>query len=199
MSNQSLYTAAAGMKAQQQNIDTIANNIANINTSGFRRSRQDFSDAVYSAMLDPTIAADSQTANLQLGHGAIASATRQVFTIGALEQTGRDLDLALTGTGFFAAENPGGSTLYTRDGTFESSYQDGRNYLVTTGGNFVLDNNGQRISSTAALDNIDVDSGGNVSINRQYLATLGIYSFANPDGLEAAGNKNFIEIGRAHV
>lgn len=191
MSNQSLFTAAAGLKAQQQNIDTIANNIANVNTNGYRRSRQDFSEAVYTAMMDPSLADSTQTANLQLGHGVTAASTRQIFTIGSLEQTSRDLDLALAGSGFYAVENPGGPTMYTRDGTFESSYQDGRNYLVTTSGNFVLDNQGQRISSASALDNLDVDVSGRVTVNNQFVASIGVYDFANPDGLEAIGSKNF--------
>ncbi len=191
MSNQSMYTAAAGLKAQQQNIDTIANNIANVNTSGYRKNRMDFSEAVYTAMLDPTLPLDGQTGNLQLGHGVLTAATRQIFTPGALQSTGRDLDLALSGTGFYAVEGSDGSPMYTRDGIFENSYQNGRNYLVTTGGNYVLDANGQRISSTQPLDNADVDSTGRLRVNDQLIATVGVYEFTNPDGLEAVGNKNF--------
>lgn len=189
---QSLYTAAAGMKAQQQNIDTLANNIANINTSGFKKSRVDFGDAIYSAMQNTALPADGQTDNLQLGHGAVVAATRQIFTPGTLEQTGQSLDLALADEGFFAVENPGGTAFYTRDGTFESSVENGRNYLVTTGGDYVLDKNNQRISSEKPLDQAKIDTAGQMAIDGQVIADLGIYTFTNPDGLAAAGSKLFL-------
>lgn len=195
--SQSLFTAAAGLQAQQQNIDTIANNIANINTNGYRRSRVDFNDAIYTAMQNSALPADGQTGNLQLGSGVIAETTRQIFTAGALQQTERPMDVALGGEGFFAVENPGGPTLYTRDGTFQSSSLNGRNYLVTSNGNFVLDKDGQRISSTDAFDNMSVDAGGRISVGGKAIAELGVYKFANPDGLEAAGGRTFLATAAA--
>lgn len=191
MSSQSMNTAAAGIRLQQQNIDTIANNIANVGTNGYRKNRLDFSEAIYTAMIDPSLPADAQTAGLQLGHGAIAGATRTCFTPGSLGQTGRSLDLALAATGFFAVAGENGTTYYTRDGVFETSIEQGRNYLVTTGGNYVLDKDGQRISSVKPLDQIAVDSAGNIRVDGQMIATLGIWDFANPDGLLATGSKNF--------
>lgn len=192
MASQALFTAAAGMKAQQQNIDTIANNIANIGTGGYRRVRQDFTEAVYTAMQDPSRPANDQPNNLQRGHGVLASATRTDFTPGSLEQTARSLDLALSGSGFYAAENPGGPTVYSRDGVFQTSSQDNRHYLVTIGGNFVLDSNGQRISADQPFDRMSVDAAGTITVDSQIVATLGIFDFANPDGLLAAGGKNFL-------
>jgi len=189
---QSLYTAAAGMKAQQQNIDTIANNIANINTGGYRKSRADFSDAIYSAMQNNALPADGQTGNLQLGHGAILAATRKIFTPGALQQTDRSLDAALAGEGFFAVENPDGPILYTRDGNFSSSPEDGRHFLVTAGGNYVLDQNGARISSLSALDRLEIGTDGEITADGQPVGVIGIWNFANPDGLESVGSKNFL-------
>lgn len=189
---QSLYTAAAGLKAQQQNIDTLANNIANVNTNGFRKSRVDFSEAIYSALQNTALPADGQTGNLQLGHGVLTAATRRIFTPGTLQETGRSLDLALAGEGFFAAGNPNGPTLYTRDGTFSCSVENGRNYLVTTGGNYVLDRNGERISSTQPLDQATVGADGLVTVGNRPIAQLGVWNFTNPDGLAAAGGKSFL-------
>jgi len=191
MSSQSLYSAAAGLRAQQQNIDTLAANISNVSTSGYKKSRQDFSEAIYTAMLDPSRPPDAQTSSLQLGHGAIAGATRKIFIQGTLEQTGRDLDLALGKSGFFAVQAQDGQTLYTRDGVFESSYENGRNYLITTNGSYVLAADDQRISSEQPLDKIAVDAAGNIRSGNEAIATIGVWTFTNPDGLLAVGSKYF--------
>jgi len=108
---QSLYTASAGMKAQQNNIDTISNNIANISTTAFKRSRANTKEAVYSALSDPSD--DASAVNLQLGHGVLLAGQSKVFEEGIIEETGRNLDLAIKGDGFFAVQTGDGSIEYT--------------------------------------------------------------------------------------
>ncbi len=193
MSNQSLYTAAAGLRAQQQSIDTLASNIANVNTAGYKRSRVNFSDAVYRAMLDPSKPLSGQDENLQLGHGVLAQSIQHDFGTGQLEETSRSLDFALTQAGFFALSGEDGQTVYTRSGAFQSQPQGGSNVLVTADGRPVLDREGGRIASAKALDEIEVDSFGNLSLDGEALGALGIYTFANPQGLEALGDGVFAQ------
>ncbi|MBP7402714.1 MAG: flagellar hook-basal body complex protein, partial [Clostridia bacterium] len=107
---QSLYTAAAGLQAQQRNIDTIANNIANVNTDGYRKSRVEFQEAVYSAMLDPSLPLDGQTADLQRGSGVLAAVQTTLLDPGPLLQTGEPLDLAIGGDGYYMVEGTDGET-----------------------------------------------------------------------------------------
>ncbi len=185
---QSLFTAAAGLKAQQLNIDTIANNIANVNTDGYRRSRIDFQEAVYSAMQNPALPADGQTGDLQRGSGAIAAARTLLMNAGPLVQTGVSLDFAVGNDGYFCVEGADGETMYTRNGKFSNASVDGRNYLTTTDGRFVLDDQGRRISSSSSLENIEAGESGRLTCDGVYVADLGIRSFANPSALEPVGS-----------
>ena len=191
MSN-TLHTAATGLSAQQQRIDTLANNIANVNTGGFKRSRVDFRDAVYSAMQNPALDADDAAGRLPLGHGVVVSATRMILDDGPLMQTERMLDLALVGEGFFAVENPDGPMLFSRDGTFRSEQQpDGRFALLTLNGNYVLDADMNRITSADPLDGMSVDPSGRISVGNNVVADIGRFTFTNPQGLEKAGNRTY--------
>jgi flagellar basal-body rod protein FlgG len=175
---QSLFTAAAGLMAQQKNIDTIAHNIANVNTDGFKRSRMDFQEAVYAAMQDPSLPADKQTENLQRGTGAIAVTPTRILEAGSLTQSGRMLDMAITGDGFFAVEDADGGQGFTRDGKFQSMTVEGTNYLATSTGRFVLDEQGERISSKASLDKIQADESGRLALDGAFVANLGIHTVA---------------------
>ena len=184
---QSLLTAAAGLKAQQQNIDSIAHNIANINTDGFKRGRVNFQEAVYTAMQNPALPPEEQTGNLQRGSGAIVTGEARLLDVGPMIQTGVSLDLAITGEGYFTVEGIDGENLYTRDGKFQSVAIDGMSYLATAGGNFVLDDQGYRISSPASLDKLEVDGSGRLSLDGAFLTYLGLGSFDRPESLEARG------------
>jgi flagellar basal-body rod protein FlgG len=184
---QSLLTAAAGLKAQQQNIDSIAHNIANINTDGFKRGRVNFQEAVYTAMQNPALPPEGQTGNLQRGSGAFAASETRILDVGPMTQTGVSLDLAITGDGYFTVDAICCENLYTRDGKFQSVSIDGQSYLATAGGNFVLDDQGMRIGSPDPLDKIEVDSSGRISLNGAFLTTLGLGSFDRPESLEAHG------------
>src|SRR5207237_4863368 len=130
-----LYTAATGMQAQQINIDTIANNIANVNTTGFKQGRAEFQDLLYQN-IRPAGTASSQSTmypvGLQLGLGTRPVATDRIYTQGDFRQTGNQLDLVIEGKGFFQVRMGNGETAYTRDGSF---HMNGDGALVTSDGN----------------------------------------------------------------
>src|ERR1700744_4066152 len=130
-----LYTGASGMQAQQTNLDTIANNLANSSTSGFRSSRMQFQDLIYQNIIMPGAAASQQTtvaAGLQVGLGTRASASEVLQLQGDLTATGNQLDLAIEGNGFFQVLLPSGETAYTRGGSFHT---DAQGNVVTANGN----------------------------------------------------------------
>ena len=129
-----LWTAASGMQAQQLTLDVISNNLANVQTTGFKRSRMDFQDLIYDNLQSPGAAsAQGQEipTGLQLGHGTRAVATQRLFMTGDLQQTGNTLDLAIEGDGFFQIQQPSGETAYTRAGAFK---KDGQGRVVTSEG-----------------------------------------------------------------
>ncbi|RPH93203.1 flagellar hook-basal body complex protein, partial [candidate division KSB1 bacterium] len=119
----SLYTAASGMNAQQTNLDNISNNIANVNTTGFKRSRVEFQDLVYETLRGtaPTAQGTSVPAELQVGGGTKPVATVKTFEQGSAQQTGNALDLYIRGNGFFQVLLPDGQVAYTRDGSWKIS------------------------------------------------------------------------------
>jgi len=174
-----LYSSASAMVAQQQNLDIISNNIANINTVAYKKTRTAFQDALYSA-IDARRAL--QPVNLQIGNGVRVSATRRHFRQGNLQQTGRRLDFAIEGEGFFVLLRPDGALCYTRDGSFQvSAEQVGQRVigrLVTPQGEYVLDVNGQPM---------EIHDGQEVSVE-----SFNIVTFANPEGLEAIGHNRFV-------
>lgn len=120
----SLHTAALGMSAQQTSVDNIANNLANANTTGYKRSRVVFQDLLYQSVQaggEGESGSGAPPASLQVGHGATPIATVRNFTQGSFTETGNALDLAINGEGFFQVRRPDGSVAYTRDGTFTLS------------------------------------------------------------------------------
>ena len=117
----SLYSAASGMEAQQTNLNVISNNIANVNTTGFKKSKVEFQDMFY--QVPKSVGADSGGSvlptGIQVGSGTQVVATSKVFTQGQVNRTDEELDVAIVGDGFFSVENENGDTLYTRDGGFK--------------------------------------------------------------------------------
>lgn len=186
--SQSCYTAALGIKTQQQRVDAIAANIANINTVVYKYTRVDFKDALYSAMENPAEPGDE---NLQLGHGVLLSGMNRVFSQGAYLETGRETDLYIDGEGFFAVRTPAGETQYTRDGSFEKSVEADGIYLTTAQGNYVLDQSGQKIRLEEGQ--MVVSSLGQISAGEdgEPYATIGIFTFANEKGLTAVSDSLF--------
>src|SRR6201995_3046582 len=134
-----LYTAASGMSAQQLNLDTIANNLANSSTAGFRQTRLQFQDMLYQNLVTPGAAQSQQTisAGLQIGLGTKSSATEVIMTQGSLNQTNNPLDLAIEGGGFFQVQRPDGTIAYSRAGQF---HLNNHATIVTTDGYPILPN-----------------------------------------------------------
>lgn len=130
----SLWIAKTGLDAQQTQLDVIANNLANTNTSGFKAARTVFEDLMYQVLRQPGSASSQQTtvpSGLSLGTGVRPASTERIFTQGAVSQTSNTLDLAINGNGFFQIQMPDGTTAYTRDGSFQ---KDQNGQLVTANG-----------------------------------------------------------------
>ena len=130
----SLWISKTGLDAQQTQMDVIANNLANVSTNGFKRSRAVFEDLLYQTLRQPGAQSSQQTqlpSGLQLGTGVRPVATERIFTQGNLQQTGNSKDVAIQGQGFFQVLRPDGSTAYTRDGSFQTDFQ---GQLVTSSG-----------------------------------------------------------------
>ena len=141
-----LHTAATGMDAQQQRIDVISNNLANVNTTGFKKQRADFQDLLYQTMRAPGTTAAQGTlvpSGVQVGTGVRTASTHRSFTTGDLMQTGNDFDLAIEGNGFFQVTLPGGKQAFTRAGNFE---RDQQGQMVTTDGAQILYGDGASIN-----------------------------------------------------
>src|SRR5580658_10386894 len=139
-----LYSAASGMESQQMNLDVISSNLANVNTTGFKKSKIEFQDLIYQDIRTP--GADQGNGaqlptGLEIGHGARAVATSRVFTEGELSQTGERLDIAIQGDGFFQVTMPDGTLAYTRDGSLKTA-SDGR---ITTSDGLPVGNGFQPI------------------------------------------------------
>lgn len=190
-----LWSAASGMKTQQDNMDVIANNIANVNTAGNKKVRAEFHDLLYQTLRQAGAqsGADSQyPTGLQIGLGAKLAATQRIFTEGNLQSTGNPLDVAIEGEGFFRIEMPDGTIAYTRDGTFKL---DSNRRLVTTDGYPEAD--GITIDETAPNDTIVIASDGQVSCTPSggqstVVGQITLARFVNPAGLTARGKNLFI-------
>jgi flagellar basal-body rod protein FlgG len=192
----SLWTAATGMQAQQTNIDVVANNLANVNTTGFKRSRADFQDLLYQTMRAPgteTSQAGTQVpVGIQLGHGVKTVSVSKMFTQGDYARTGNMLDVSIEGDGFFQVEMPDGSTGYTRDGALKLNSE---GEIVTS--------DGYRIPNIAPVPTdalrVDIGPGGAVDaimpdqVEPQNLGQIQLAQFVNPAGLNAIGRNLFKE------
>ncbi|MEM9188690.1 MAG: flagellar basal-body rod protein FlgG [Myxococcota bacterium] len=188
-----LNTAATGMVAQQTNIDVTANNMANVNTTGFRRGRAEFQDLVYQTFRAPGGAA-GEGANLptglQVGSGTRIVSAEQLHSQGSLNQTGNPLDLAIEGDGFFQITRPSGEPAFTRAGNLKV---DAEGRLVTVDGYAVE----PALTIPADATSVTVSAQGVVSVTiagqtiSQEVGQLQLATFANPGGLEALGRSMF--------
>jgi len=184
-----LYTAATGMQAQQINIDTIANNIANVNTTGFKQGRAEFQDLLYQNMRPAGTASSSSTdypVGLQVGLGTRPVATDRIYSQGDFRQTGNALDLVIEGKGFFQVRLPSGEVAYTRDGSFHLNAEGA---VVTAAGNPLE----PQVTIPADAQEIVIGSDGTVSVTQsgqaaaQQVGTIQLATFQNPSGLNAVG------------
>ena len=183
-----LYTAASGMSAQQSNLDTVANNLANSATAGFRKRRMQFEDMIYQNMVQPGSAASTSTisAGLQIGLGTKSTASEVIMTQGDFNQTGNTLDLAIQGAGFFQVQLPNGTLAYTRNG----------NFSMNNAGT-VVDSHGDQLLPSLTIPanaiSVTISEYGVVSATlpgqtvASQLGAIQLASFPNPGGLNSLG------------
>jgi len=183
------------MEAQQAKIDVIANNLANVNTAGFNKSRTDFEDLLYETLRAPgTAAAEGREipVGIQIGHGTRVVATQTIFSPGQLRDTGNPFDLAIEGQGFFMVNLPDGRTGYTRSGTLKTNSQ---GQLSTAEGNFIE----PAITIPADAMKVTIGKDGTVSAmlagqtQPTQLGKIQLASFSNPAGLDRIGHNLYLE------
>ena len=192
---QAMMTAASGLRNQQQRLDTIANNVANINSTAFKSVRLDFKDALYTAGITPGPARTPE-GNQQRGHGVMIAGIAKDFRGGNLQVTNRPLDVALDGEGFFELRDLNGNIFYTRNGSFNLSAEDDGAYLVSSGGLYVHDIAGERIQVPAGTEMISIDSDGTIRFlvgEEEATAVLSVYTFRNLTGLLSMGDGTYAE------
>lgn len=193
----SLWIARTGLDAQQTNIDVIANNLANVSTTGFKKSRAVFEDLLYQVIRQPGGQSSQQTQisnGLQLGTGVQPVSTARIFTQGNLQFTQNSLDMAIDGKGFFQILLPDGTIAYTRSGSFQ---KDNQGNVVTPDGHPLQPN--INIPETALA--VTIGNDGVVSMTQQgnpqpvQLGTIQLATFVNPGGLLSIGSNMFLETG----
>ena len=187
-----LWSGVSGMRAQELSLDTIANNLANINTTGYKPSRISFEDMLYSTLRTPGAeTGDSEIPNgIQIGHGTKVSEISKVFRQGALQETGRDLDFAVEGEGFFEVNLPDGTSAFTRDGSFRKT---STGDVVTVDGYLV--NGFDNIPTGTTEITVAPDGSFTAIVNGDptQLAQVTLTRFPNPEGLRSIGRNLFTE------
>ncbi|RVZ08360.1 flagellar basal-body rod protein FlgG [Helicobacter pylori] len=189
----SLYSATSGMLAQQTHIDTTSNNIANVNTTGFKKSRADFNDLFYQAMQYAGTNTSNTTLSpdgMEVGLGVRPSAITKMFSQGSPKETENNLDIAITGKGFFQVQLPDGTTAYTRSGNFKLDEQGN---LVTSEGYLLI----PQITLPEDTTQVNIGVDGTVSVTQGLQTTSNVIgqitlaNFVNPAGLHSMGDNLF--------
>ncbi|ANA41239.1 MULTISPECIES: flagellar basal-body rod protein FlgG [Geobacter] len=190
-----LWTAASGMQAQQTNIDVVANNLANVNTTGFKKSRADFQDLMYQNLKTsgaPSTSSTQVPSGIQIGLGAKLAAVTKLFSEGNINQTGNELDIAIEGDGFFQIQMPDGTTTYSRAGAFK---RDDQGRVVTSDGYPML----PELVVPSNATSISIGNDGTVSVTQAgqtsptNIGNIQLATFSNPSGLTALGRNLFQE------
>jgi len=194
----SLWTSATGMIAQQFHIDTISNNLANVNTSGFKKNRVDFEDLIYQHQVlagTPATAVSEIPTGVSVGHGVRPAATQKIFDTGSLQATSHKLDMAVSNSvGFFKIQMPDGTFGYTRDGSFKI---DSNRQVVTNNG--YLFEPQIILPEDSMLETLTISEQGEVYVNiggettPTQVGQIELYRFTNPAGLKAVGKNLFQE------
>ncbi len=199
-----LYSAASGMNAQQLVVDTISNNLANANTTGYKMRRTQFQDLMYESMIQPGSAAGTQTlypTGLQVGLGVRPASNEIVFSQGNAVETDNPLDLTIQGNGFFQVKQPDGTLAYTRDGSF---HLDANGNIVSSTGNMLE----PQITIPPQGQSITIAADGTVSytlpnqVAAQTAGQIQLASFQNPSGLNSLGGNLYVPTdasGQANV
>ena len=192
---QSLYTASTGMLGMQTQIDTTANNIANVNTIGFKKSRAEFADLMYSVMEYAGTATSDVTKSptgIEVGLGSRPTAVNKIFSEGSLKQTDNQLDVAITGRGFFKLELPDGTEVYSRNGAFKI---DENGTIVNSDGYTII----PQIVVPPDATNISIGTDGTVTVvtpgqtQATQIGQIGLTNFINSAGLHSLGDNLYIE------
>jgi flagellar basal-body rod protein FlgG len=191
----SLWTAASGMVSQQFNIDTISNNLSNVNTYGFKRMRSEFEDLIYQTVLmagTPATEFTEVPTGIQVGHGVKTSATQKMFSQGSLQSTENKTDLALEGEGFFKILLYDGTSAYTRDGSFKI---DSNRQIVTSNG-YLLEPP-VTLPENFIMDTLAISQDGRITVklvgeeDPTEVGRMEIFRFVNPAGLQSIGGNLF--------
>ncbi len=197
MPERALLTAASGMYAQQLNIETIANNIANINTTGFKKNKAEFKDLMYQEVLVNPLTTDApgiygnSSDKIQIGNGVQPASTQKIFKQGDITATNNQFDIAIQGDGFFQVRKDDGTLAYTRDGSFKVN-ADGK--MVTSSG-YILDPD---ITIDDNTTGITISKNGTVEAQQsdgksQVIGNIELVRFMNPGGLKALGDNLYSE------
>jgi len=190
-----LYTSATGMKAQELLIDNTANNLANVNTTGFKRSHMDFADLVYNTIRQPGSATSTESISptgLQIGNGVRVVGTTKHFTQGNLEQTNNPLDVGIEGDGFFQVQIPGGELRYTRAGSFRVNDQGN---IVNSDG-YLLQ---PALTIPQGTERISIGADGSIqgaqagATTQTDIGQIQLHTFLNPAGLSSEGSNLYRE------
>ena len=192
---EAVMIASTGLQNQQRRLDTIANNVANVNTTAFKSARLDFKDALYTAGIVPARPRTPE-GNQQKGHGVMIAGIAKDHSTGIIQRTDRTLDVAIEGEGFFALEDVNGDTIYTRNGCFNLSVETDGVYLVNGDGYYVQDAEGMRVLVPERTETINIGTDGAIMFTageEETTVTLGIYTFRNITGLLSIGNSNYSE------
>lgn len=198
----SLWSAATGMNAQQTNVDTIANNLANVNSAGYKAQKAQFKSLLYQTLQTTTTTAngDPKPTTSQVGLGVRTSSINNIYTQGSLLEASSDTAFAIEGDGFFAVQGEDGETYYTRNGDFTWAITAANGLMLTNSDGLpVLDSTGRTINlaGTFMADKITIDAGGTLyypdeNNNPVSLGvTIGTYQFRNPAGLARQGDSLF--------
>ncbi len=191
----SLWIAKTGLDAQQTQLDVIANNLANVSTNGFKRSRAVFEDLLYQTLRQPGAASSQQTtipSGLMLGTGVRPVSTEHIFTQGSLQKTENGLDMAISGQGFFQVQMPDGTLAYTRDGAFQ---KDSTGQIVTSSG-YPLS---PAITIPANATSVTISRDGVVSVLTAgstaptQIGNIQLATFVNVGGLQSVGENLYVE------
>ncbi len=189
-----LYSAASGMKSQQLYIDTISNNLANVNTSGYKLQRIEFKDLLYEQLRPNDFSEGTgRPVNLEVGHGVTPSAIVRSFGQGSFEQTNNDLDVAITGEGFFVVRGENDKEFYTKNGAFKLSVDGENTKLVNADGRF-LQGDGGDIDLGDNVKKVIFNKNGLISVTRgdvetpEEVDTMRIVRFPNAAGMESIGD-----------
>lgn len=177
------YSAVSGLKSGQNNVDIIANNLANSETTGYKSKKSEFESLLYTSMNNAGINA-ANSAKLEVGSGSATGTVTEDLTQGSVEETGRLLDYSIMGEGYFQVEDGAGNRYFTRDGAFEAQNTGGTLYLADSDGRLVLDGNSNPIT-------LGADGASSVE--------PGVFSFADIEGLKSDGSSLYTQTAASGV